>query len=34
VPSGNAIFLGTGTNEEPQPAGVWAYTPSGDPVEN
>jgi hypothetical protein len=32
VEAGNALFLGTGTSEEPQPAGVWAYTPSGGPV--
>jgi polyvinyl alcohol dehydrogenase (cytochrome) len=32
VPVGNTIFFGTGTSEEPQPAGVWAYTPLGEPV--
>jgi polyvinyl alcohol dehydrogenase (cytochrome) len=32
VEAGNAIFFGTGTNEQPQPAGVWAYTPTGEDV--
>jgi polyvinyl alcohol dehydrogenase (cytochrome) len=33
VESGNALFFGTGTNEQPLPAGVWAYTPDGGPVQ-
>jgi polyvinyl alcohol dehydrogenase (cytochrome) len=33
VPAGNTLFIGTGTSEQPQPAGVWAYTPSAGPVE-
>lgn len=32
VESGNALFFGTGTSEQPQPAGVWAYTPGAEPV--
>jgi outer membrane protein assembly factor BamB len=32
VEVGNTLFIGTGTNEEPQPAGVWAYTPEGGAV--
>jgi outer membrane protein assembly factor BamB len=32
VEAGNALFLGTGTNEQPQPAGVWAYTPASSEV--
>lgn len=33
VEVGNTIFFGTGTSEQPQPAGVWAYTPGGGPVQ-
>ena len=29
---GNTIFFGTGTGEEPQPAGIWAYTPRAEAV--
>jgi polyvinyl alcohol dehydrogenase (cytochrome) len=32
VEAGNALFFGTGTSEQAQPAGVWAYTPGAEAV--